>query len=90
MSDINALITLTPEQQAQLEPLFAQLEDGGAVFAQIWTNAMHVVVFTPKRAQEITAAIAPERVGLENYSRSAGEAYSNLKCRIAEAGGKHG
>lgn len=46
----NMLIPLTGEQLAQLKPLFTQLENGGALFGQIWSDGIHVVVLDADRA----------------------------------------
>jgi len=45
----NVLIPLTGEQLAQLKPLFAQLENGGALFGQIWSDGIHAVVLDADR-----------------------------------------
>ncbi len=83
----NVLIPLTGEQLAQLKPLFAQLENGGALFGQIWQDGIHAVVANAERTALLCESLkhhCPDSLMESRLCGSAEEAFELAKVAQIE------
>jgi len=76
------LVELTDDQAEKLNPAFSALEDGGAVFAQVYVdNCMRVKVFdadTAKRTQQAIGSVEDE-YPMSAYGKEVHERQASIK-----------